>query len=90
MYRIEVAPGANNIQIIYETSPTKDESLFSAMATVSLEVNQVQVSPIILATAPAIPLARWVRWRLHVDGVADSNWLTTFRLHCAANAVGVI
>ena len=43
--------GATNLQIIYETSPTKDESLFYPMAIVTLVVNQLQVNPIILATS---------------------------------------
>lgn len=79
--------GATGIQVVYETSPTKDESLFKAnpMATRFVDLSSVGVDPVILATA-AFPLARWVRWRLHLNGVGAGAWHATIRLNCAANA----
>lgn len=82
--------GADAIQIAYETSPTKDDSLFSVLATVTLVVGQTIVTPILLASNPAIPLSRWVRYRLLTSGAAAEGWLATFRIHCSANAVGVL
>ncbi len=82
--------GAPNLQVIYETSPARDEPLFVPMTTVAV-TGDLQVDAVILATGPAVPLARWLRWRLHVvdiDHIATAGWLATFRLHCATNAVG--
>lgn len=82
--------GSANILVALETSPTKDESLFSILATVTLAVGQTVVSPVLLASNPLVPLARWVRYRLMTNGAALAPWSATFRILCTASAVGVM
>lgn len=81
--------GGGTVQLLLETSPSKDSSLFMPMATVTLtgNIGVVQVTPILLASGPTIPLATWVRWRLYNSGTPAAAWNATFRIHCAANAV---
>lgn len=82
--------GATDIELRFETAPAKDESLWSVMASVTLALNQTVVTPILLASGPSVPLSRWVRWRLVPTDAPASDWLATFRVHCSANAVGVL
>jgi hypothetical protein len=86
--------GANSIRLHYETSPSKDFHLFQSMTSVELVSGQgiqVTVSPVIMNSPNTpVPLARWVRWRLERVGDATQNWGACFRIHCAANAVGVL
>ena len=86
--------GGTDVLVSYETSPAKDESLFVPMvAAVSLS-NIVGVTPtitrVLLSQNPAVPLSRWVRWRLSVAGTPTSDWGAMIRIHCSANAVGVM
>src|SRR4051794_20544573 len=68
--------GATNIQMNYETSPTKDDSLFVAMTAASniAAATTPAVTKILLSQNPTVPLGRWVRWRLSVSGAATSSW----------------
>jgi hypothetical protein len=84
--------GTTNVALRLETSPTKDESLFLPMVA---QFNILPgagpiLTPVRLANATAAnpALARWVRWTLVAVGVPSSNWGATFRIACAANAVG--
>lgn len=85
-----LATGVTGLIFNYETSPLKDESLFTAMTTSSSitgAISTPDIKKVILATNPTVPLARWVRWRLAAAsgtaGVSD----VTFRIAAAANAV---
>ena len=84
--------GGGSVQLEMQTAPSKDPSLFTTMVTVTLtgNVGVVQVSPILLAANPTVPLARWVRWRLINTGAPATNWTASFRIHCTANAVGLL
>ena len=87
------AAGANSVDIQFETSPVQDESLFLPMRpAVALTPGTPVVVPVVLSqiVAPDVPLARWVRWRLKINGRPSADWGATFRVHCAANAVGLI
>lgn len=89
--KLLVKGGADQLKIFYETAPSKDESLFGTLAAVTLTLNQTIVTPILLSQGPSIPLSRWARWRLAPDGVAPTEaWMAVFRIHIAANAVGVL
>jgi hypothetical protein len=55
-----------NPELKYETSPSRDEDLFSGMVPLSMGVGR-SVTVVRFATA-AEPLARWVRWRVLDQG----------------------
>ena len=72
----------------YETAPSKDNNLFTVMASTTIATLTPGVQPlqkVILSTA-TVPLATWVRWRLSPSG-ATTPWDATFRILCAANRV---
>jgi len=79
-----------------ETSPIKDESLFTPMGNPSAGVGiasaQVGVNTfknVILSTmgaAAGVPLSRWVRWRLIPGGTTiTAPWDLTFRVLVSCN-----
>ena len=81
---------ATNLELVFETSPSKDESMFKAMTSVAFvgNVGTTQIAKVILSQNPDVPLARWVRWRFQPHDAPVSDWGATFRVLCAANAVG--
>jgi hypothetical protein len=80
--------GATHVTLQYQTSTTKDESLFANVlgAAINLDViaGTVQVSKV-LSSAASIPLARWLRWQLAVTGAPTAAWDATLRVWVAAN-----
>lgn len=67
----------------FQTSPTKDDALFTAMmAGFALSTASVNVTKVIL-TAATVPVARWVRWVLTAPA---ATWDTTFRSYVAGNS----
>jgi hypothetical protein len=83
----EVTTGGGTVTLNYETAPLKDESLFAAMATAGISAAAMTpptITKVLLGQNPAIPLSRWVRWRLSQSG-ATSAWDVTFRVLLVAN-----
>lgn len=82
---------AGSLTMNYETAPIKDESLFLTATPLGLQIISVQAAPfvksIVLATNPATPLSRWVRWRIAQSG-AGVTWDVTFRICASTSAVG--
>jgi hypothetical protein len=81
--------GGNNVTMGYQTSPTRDDALFTTMTGVAgpVPVNLalgVTVTPIINGGTFA-SLARYLRWQLGVTGVPNAAWDATFRVFIAAN-----
>ena len=77
-------PGAGNVVLTYETAPALDESLFQPLGTVTLVASPTPViTQVKLSTNPAVPLARFARWKL--AGTAAGNWSATFRVFTMAN-----
>ncbi len=77
--------GGTAVRIEYETAPTKDESLFLPMASVTLgAIGAPIITKIVEGSAPVLPQA-WVRWKLRALGSPPSTWGATLRVHCAAN-----
>jgi hypothetical protein len=75
-------PGAGSITLSYETSPTADETLFQAMASITLSASTTPViTKVRLVDNPPVPLARWLRWS--VVGTASGDWSATVRIHVA-------
>jgi hypothetical protein len=76
------------VTMTLQTSPSKDEILFSTMVTafqLALSTTSATVKPALLASAPT-PLARFVRWQLTGPAV---TWDATFRILVAANSPGM-
>lgn len=77
-------PGAGNVTLTYETSPSSDDSLFQPLGAVTLAASSTPViTKVQLSSNPAVPLARFVRWKL--AGTAAGNWSVTFRIFAMAN-----
>jgi hypothetical protein len=76
------------VQIQFQTSPTKDDSLFTAIvAATTFTTGGPQVYQSILSKTTGIPLARYLRWV--VTSNASGTWDTTFRVLVAANSPGM-
>jgi hypothetical protein len=87
----EVTTASGTITLNYETAPLKDESLFSAMGTAGIAAAAMTpptITKILLSQNPAVPLSRWVRWRLSQSG-ATASWDVTFRVLLVANQLVV-
>lgn len=81
--RAVTKPGAGNVTLKYETAPAMEEELFQPLASLTLAA---ATTPVIttarLGNNPAIPLGRWVRWKL--EGSAAGSWSVTFRIFVSA------
>lgn len=80
--------GAGGVSMRYETSPTKDEALFSPMvAAFDLSATTTpDIKKVIEALNPTLPVCRWVRWRIEATTPGPSSeWGATFRIHCSVN-----
>ncbi len=75
----------SSLVINYETAPLKDETLFTAMASVALTTTIMTPPNIqkVLASSAATPLSRWVRW--HVTSTNSNAWDLTFRILVSGN-----
>src|SRR5512143_1536587 len=78
----------------FETSPTKDNNLFTAMPRAGTGITLtsafspgVQALTKVVASSANVPLATWVRWRLSPAGTGGLPWDATFRVLAAANRV---
>jgi hypothetical protein len=76
-------PGAGNVTLAYETSPSTESAIFMPLASLTLSAaSSPVITKVQLGTNPAVPLARWLRWNL--QGTASGDWSVTFRIHCVA------
>src|SRR5258706_1157345 len=78
--------GATTISIGYQSSPSKDDSLFVSMTTAVTMVVGTTVTKM-LKTSATVPVARWVRWQLSATTISDS-WDAYFRVWLACNRAG--
>jgi hypothetical protein len=82
--------GGNNVTMGYQTSPTRDDALFTTMTGVAgpTPINLalgVTVTPMVMGGPIFASLARYLRWQLGVTGVPNAAWDATFRVFIAAN-----
>jgi hypothetical protein len=84
----QVSPnGGTNVQMAYQTSPTKDETLFQAV-TAAFNMATGVTTTIMLKDAATVSLSRYLRWQLSVTGTPTGPWDATFRIFIAANVIG--
>jgi len=84
----EVTTSGGTITMNYETAPLKDESLFTAMATQGIStvaMSPPTISKVLLGQNPAVPLSKWMRWRITAGGSFTAAWDMTFRVLLVAN-----
>jgi hypothetical protein len=87
----EASASSGSVTLTYQTSPTKDDSVFQAMATgVTLPTTTPTTTPTITQVfmlSATVPLARYVRWQLSCTG--NNAFDATFRVLVAANSPGM-
>jgi hypothetical protein len=78
--------GASAVSIVYQTSPSKDESLWASMTgTIGLVAGLTTTK--ILKDSATVPLARFVRWQLSAT-TPSGSWDAYFRIWLACNRAG--
>ncbi len=84
--------GLTSLTLAYETSPAKDDSLFTAMvAAVTLTAGtSPAISKVLVSQNPTVPLARYVRWKLIPTGTPTGEYGACFRIFASANAIGLV
>jgi hypothetical protein len=81
------AGGGTNVQIAYQSAPTKDEPLFLPIVA-AFNLVTGATPTVMLKDLVSTPISRWFRWQLTVTGSPSSAWDATFRLWLSANVVG--
>ena len=77
--------GASSFTLNYETSPSVDEALFTAInAPIALAVGGPTVTKVLTSSA-SVPIARYVRWKINQTG-ATGSWDVTFRVFVAGTS----
>ena len=87
---------ANNtfVQFNLQTAPLKDEFLFvnmeSTPLTLAAALSAPSIRKIIMASSPAVPLGKFVRWQLVTSngGSVNNTWDVSFRILACANPMG--
>lgn len=78
--------GGVAVILAYETGPSKDNSTFGIMSQFPLAAStSPQITKVLEAQNPSVPLSKWVRWRIYPSGSPGSEWGATLRIHCALN-----
>jgi hypothetical protein len=85
VFWLDVREASGTPSITFQTSPTKDESLFTQMVTsTALSASSTPVVVKALLSGASNPVARYVRWQLN----GTPTWDATFRVLVAANSPG--
>ncbi len=86
---VDVRSVTGTVTLNLETAPTKDEGYFKAMISATglttLAAAATPTAYSALVSSAAVPLARWVRWKLIS---ASANWDVTMRIWVSLNAPG--
>jgi hypothetical protein len=85
---VSVSGSGASVQIAYQTSPTKDDSLFVPIVSAFTVTAGVSTTIMLKDGSVTTPLCRWLRWQLTVTPTPTSAWDATFRIFIAANIVG--
>jgi hypothetical protein len=84
--------GLTSLTIAYETSPAKDDSLFTPMVSAVTLVAGTSplITKVLVSQNPTVPLARYVRWKLIPNGTPTGEYGACFRIFASANAIGLV
>jgi hypothetical protein len=82
---VDVREASGTPTITFQTSPTKDESLFQNIVTGTSMVNNQVTAVKALMSGATVPLARYLRWQIN----GTPTWDSTFRVFLAANSPGM-
>ena len=86
VFWLDVRQATGSPSVTYQTSPTKDESLFQGMVgAASMAAGTSPTVAKALLSGATVPIARYLRWQ--ITGTAP--WTATFRILIAANAPGM-
>jgi hypothetical protein len=91
----EVVNGASTVDLYLETAPTEDESFFQSMsgpfipAVAALAANNAPNIVKLPMLSAAVPVSRFLRWRLNFNGTGGTTWDVTMRIVVAANSPGM-
>lgn len=83
---------AGSIELVYETAPLKDDSLFMpAASAITLAESMTPVLTTVRKgdSGVAVPIGNWLRWKLRHTSV-DIAWSVEFRIFCAVNPAYVL
>jgi hypothetical protein len=85
VFWIDVKESTNTPTFTLQTSPSKDDSLFTALIPgVAPTAGTVSIQSAFMTTA-SVPLARFLRWQIN----GTPTWDATFRILVAANSPGM-
>ena len=79
--------GGTSVTITFQTSPTKDESLWADVTGAVTLATGLLVTKMLKETTSR-PLSRFLRWKLATSTTPRSVWDATFMVWIAANMVG--
>jgi hypothetical protein len=85
VFWVDVREATGTPSITLQTSPTKDESLFTAVVaatTISASATPVVIKATL--SGATVPVARYLRWQLN----GTPTWDATLRVLIAANSPG--
>jgi hypothetical protein len=86
IFYIDTREATGSPTIYFQTSPTKDESLFTAMVSGGTGLSAGTVTAVkALMSGATVPVARYVRWQI----IGAPTWDATFRVLIAANSPGM-
>ena len=86
IFWLDVRQATGTPGVTYQTSPTKDESLFQGMVTaVAMAAASTPTVTKALLSSATTPIARYLRWSI----TGTVSWSATFRIIIAANAPGM-
>jgi hypothetical protein len=89
---VDIREVVSTVDLYLETSPTEDENFFQSMngpstpAVPTLTANNAPVIVKLPMLSAAVPLSRFLRWRLNGSG---PTWDVTMRIVVAANSPGM-
>jgi hypothetical protein len=76
-----VTPTSQMLAWYFETSPSKDNNLFTSMGNIALNnthVSGAQALTKVSFSAASVLHATWMRWRLALSGSITTLWDATF------------
>ena len=80
--------GGGTLALQYETAPSYDEMTFVPVVP-PIQLTAALTAPLVKKVLQAyarVPLAKFLRWKLQVTGLATFDWDVTFRIWVCANA----